>query len=150
MDKLQLGKKKMASQCMLDFLRLDPVLGMDLVNAARTQWSPESVSPSEWKSMEDFFRHRHLNAGIATFWAEIAFGLGDKITTEEEESIHQMVWPCEKAAMLQNDYWGWEKESAEARERGTGIITNSIATLMSLHSVSAEQAVSNKSMRKKN
>ncbi|TDZ35923.1 Fusicoccadiene synthase [Colletotrichum spinosum] len=129
-------KKKLVARVMLDFMRLDPVLGLDLVKSCKAGWTPLTAGV-EWETMEDYLRFRRLSAGLDIYWTKTVFGLGEKLTDDEEKLIRPLTWAAEKAAMLNNDYWSWDIEYLQA---GGNIekLTNAVAVLMRKEGLTAE------------
>lgn len=56
-------KKKLVARVMLDFMRLDPALGLDLVKSCKAGWTPLAAGV-EWETMEDYLHFRRLSAGL--------------------------------------------------------------------------------------
>ena len=66
------------------------------------------------------------------------FGLGEKLSDDEEKLIRPLVWAAEKAAMLNNDYWSWDIEYFQANEKIDNL-TNAVAVLMKKDGISAQE-----------
>lgn len=58
-----LKKKKLAAQVMLDFMRIDPELGLELVKTCKAGWTAESAGV-DWESIEDYLVFRRVSAGL--------------------------------------------------------------------------------------
>lgn len=56
-------KKKLVARVMLDFLRLDPALGLDLVKSCKAGWTPLAAGV-EWETMDDYLHFRRHSAGL--------------------------------------------------------------------------------------
>lgn len=56
-------KKKLVARVMLDFMRLDPALGLDLVKSCKAGWTPLAAGV-EWKTMEEYLNFRRHSAGL--------------------------------------------------------------------------------------
>ncbi|RDW62483.1 geranylgeranyl pyrophosphate synthase [Coleophoma crateriformis] len=132
-----LKKKKLASQVMLEFMRIDPDLGLELVKTCKAGWTAEAAGV-HWESIEDYLVFRRLSAGLDIFWGKTVFGLGWKLTDHEEKLIKPIVWAAEKAAMLNNDYWSWEIEY-DAADFKIEQLTNAVAVLMRKDGLSAQE-----------
>nr|XP_036580735.1 geranylgeranyl pyrophosphate synthase [Colletotrichum truncatum]KAF6788807.1 geranylgeranyl pyrophosphate synthase [Colletotrichum truncatum] len=130
-------KKKLVAQVMLDFLRIDPALGMDLAKSCKAGWTPLAAGV-EWDTMEDYLGFRRHSAGLDIYWTKTVFGLGEKLSDEEEKLIRPLVWAAEKAAMLNNDYWSWDIEYSQANQKIESL-TNAVAVLMRKEGISAEE-----------
>ncbi|KAK1990776.1 terpenoid synthase [Colletotrichum falcatum] len=131
-------KKKLTAQVMLDFMTIDPELGLDLVKSCKAGWTPLAAGV-EWDSIEDYLVFRRDSAGLDIYWGKTVFGLGEKLKDDEERLIKPLVWAAEKAAMLNNDYWSWDVEYAEANQK-TEHLTNAVAVLMKKEGISAAEA----------
>ncbi|KAK1985954.1 isoprenoid synthase domain-containing protein [Colletotrichum cereale] len=131
-------KKKLTAQVMLDFMTIDPELGLDLVKSCKAGWTPLAAGV-EWESIEDYLVFRRDSAGLDIYWGKTVFGLGEKLKDDEEKLIKPLVWAAEKAAMLNNDYWSWDIEYAEAKQKIEGL-TNAVAVLMKNEGISAQEA----------
>lgn len=66
------------------------------------------------------------------------FGLGEKLSDDEEKLIRPLSWAAEKAAMLNNDYWSWDIEFFQANQKIDNL-TNAVAVLMRKESISAQE-----------
>lgn len=66
------------------------------------------------------------------------FGLGEKLSDDEEKLIRPLVWAAEKAAMLNNDYWSWDIEYFQANQKVDNL-TNAVAVLMRKEGISARE-----------
>lgn len=66
------------------------------------------------------------------------FGLGEKLSDDEEKLIRPLVWAAEKAAMLNNDYWSWDIEYFQANQKIDNL-TNAVAVLMRREGISAHE-----------
>lgn len=66
------------------------------------------------------------------------FGLGEKLSDDEEKLIRPLVWAAEKAAMLNNDYWSWDMEYSQANQKIDNL-TNAVAVLMRREGISAQE-----------
>lgn len=62
-DLESMKKKKLVARVMLDFMRLDPALGLDLVKSCKAGWTPLAAGV-EWETMEDYLHFRRLSAGL--------------------------------------------------------------------------------------
>lgn len=56
-------KKKLVARVMLDFMRLDSELGLDLVKSCKAGWTPLAAGV-EWETMEDYLHFRRRSAGL--------------------------------------------------------------------------------------
>ncbi|KAK2015626.1 terpenoid synthase [Colletotrichum eremochloae] len=130
-------KKKLTAQVMLDFMTIDPELGLDLVKSCKAGWTPLAAGV-EWDSIEDYLVFRRDSAGLDIYWGKTVFGLGEKLKDNEEKLIKPLVWAAEKAAMLNNDYWSWDIEYAEANQK-IEHLTNAVAVLMKKEGISAQE-----------
>ncbi|KAI8164622.1 hypothetical protein K4K49_012318 [Colletotrichum sp. SAR 10_70] len=130
-------KKKLVARVMLDFMRLDSALGLDLVKSCKAGWTPLAAGV-EWETMEDYLHFRRLSAGLDIYWTKTVFGLGEKLSDDEEKLIRPIVWAAEKAAMLNNDYWSWDIEYFQANQK-IDMLTNAVAVLMRKEGVTAEE-----------
>lgn len=72
------------------------------------------------------------------YWTKTEFGLGEKLSDDEEKLIRPLVWAAEKAAMLNNDYWSWDIEYFQADQK-IDKLTNAVAVLMRKEGISAQQ-----------
>ncbi|OHW90465.1 geranylgeranyl pyrophosphate synthase [Colletotrichum incanum] len=122
---------------MLDFMTIDAELGLDLVKSCKAGWTPLAAGV-EWPTIEDYLVFRRDSAGLDIYWGKTVFGLGEKLTDDEEKLIRPLVWAAEKAAMLNNDYWSWDVEYSEANQK-TEHLTNAVAVLMKNEGISAEE-----------
>ncbi|OLN98000.1 Ophiobolin F synthase 2 [Colletotrichum chlorophyti] len=136
-DLESMKKKKLVARVMLDFMRLDSALGLDLVKSCKAGWTPLAAGV-EWETMEDYLQFRRLSAGLDIYWTKTVFGLGEKLSDEEEKLIRPLVWAAEKAAMLNNDYWSWDIEYFQANQK-IDKLTNAVAVLMRKEGISAEE-----------
>lgn len=62
-DLVSMKKKKLVARVMLDFMRLDPALGLDLVKSCKAGWTPLAAGV-EWETMEDYLHFRRHSAGL--------------------------------------------------------------------------------------
>lgn len=62
-DLESMKKKKLVARVMLDFVRLDPALGLDLVKSCKAGWTPLAAGV-EWETMDDYLHFRRLSAGL--------------------------------------------------------------------------------------
>lgn len=62
-DLASMKKKKLVARVMLDFMRLDSALGLDLVKSCKAGWTPLAAGV-EWKTMEDYLHFRRHSAGL--------------------------------------------------------------------------------------
>ncbi|GKT87640.1 geranylgeranyl pyrophosphate synthase [Colletotrichum tofieldiae] len=136
-DLESMKKKKLVARIMLDFMRLDSALGLDLVKSCKAGWTPLAAGV-EWETMEDYLRFRRLSAGLDIYWTKTVFGLGEKLSDEEEKLIRPLVWAAEKAAMLNNDYWSWDIEYFQENQK-IEKLTNAVAVLMKKEGISAQE-----------
>lgn len=72
------------------------------------------------------------------YWTKTVFGLGEKLSDDEEKLIRPLVWAAEKAAMLNNDYWSWDIEFFQAHQKIDNL-TNAVAVLMRKEGISAQE-----------
>ncbi|KAI7779771.1 geranylgeranyl pyrophosphate synthase [Diaporthe eres] len=136
-DLKSMKKKKLVARVMLDFMRLDPALGLDLVKSCKAGWTPLAAGV-EWEIMEDYLHFRRHSAGLDINWTKTVFGLGEKVSDDEEKLIRPLVWAAEKAAMLNNDYWSWDIEYFQADQK-IEMLTNAVAVLMRKEGISARE-----------
>lgn len=60
---VSMKKKKLVARVMLDFMRLDSALGLDLVKSCKAGWTPLAAGV-EWETMEDYLDFRRHSAGL--------------------------------------------------------------------------------------
>ncbi|KAI3394937.1 hypothetical protein diail_2044 [Diaporthe ilicicola] len=135
-DLMSMKKKKLVARVMLDFMRIDSALGLDLVKSCKAGWTPLAAGV-EWETMEDYLHFRRHSAGLDIYWTKTVFGLGEKLSDDEEKLIRPLVWAAEKAAMLNNDYWSWDIEYFQANQKIENL-TNAVAVLMRKEGISAQ------------
>ncbi len=77
----------------------------------------------------------------SAYWAMLSFSLAVSLTAEDEASIEEVVEVAERALLLTNDYFSWERELEQSAIQDDGKIFNSVWFIMKQDGVSANVAL---------
>ncbi|KAJ0422911.1 isoprenoid synthase domain-containing protein [Aspergillus carlsbadensis] len=117
--------KKIFSAVVLECLEIDIDSGLDMLKSYSEQWlEVVDVHPIlDFTTLDEYLEHRIKDSGGLVYYWQAAFGMGIRLS----EADYNMMEPLFKAALrptvLSNDFFSWEKERDQPRDR----ITNTTA-----------------------
>jgi ophiobolin F synthase len=156
--------KSLASYALLECVKIDHQQSIAMLQSYRKQWLSvmEHHDPRTFESLEEFFRARSLNGGMgcvyptcdviqrelclpmymySAYWSMISFSLGVTLTPEDEAMMEGVVESAERALLLTNDYYSWERELEQSEIQEDGKFFNVVNFFMEREFIDAEAAL---------
>ncbi|KAI0521300.1 geranylgeranyl pyrophosphate synthase [Xylaria bambusicola] len=123
-----LKTKKLVSQCILECVKLDHELGLNMLAAFRDVWLAisEKNSDKEAQTMEEYLEYRSDNGGMLVFWPMLQFSLGITLSEAEHRLVQPIIDAATKGLLLANDYFSWEREYRELQSGHSKRIVSAI------------------------
>ncbi|MCJ1270922.1 hypothetical protein MMC22_010819 [Lobaria immixta] len=132
--------KKLLSQSILECIKIDPEIGMEIVDSYRKNWLKKMDVPdtNSFQNLDEFINFRYLNAGAEEYWMMVGYSHGKKLTKEEDELVANVLRVATKTMVCTNDYYSWEKEHRASNDQDIGRIVNVVAFFMRTGGLSIE------------
>jgi ophiobolin F synthase len=74
------------------------------------------------------------------FWSMCLFGMDISITKAESDSVKDIFQSIDRALVLTNDYWSFDREYAISKKTGAGRIVNAVELIMRRQKLSIDEA----------
>ncbi|KAH7110377.1 geranylgeranyl pyrophosphate synthase [Dendryphion nanum] len=135
--------KSLASYALLECVKIDHQQSIAMLQSYRKQWLSvmEHHDTRTFESLEAFFRARSLNGGMGAYWSMISFSLGVTLTPEDKALMEGVVESAERALLLTNDYYSWERELEQSGIQEDGKFFNVVNFFMEREFIDAESAL---------
>ncbi|KAK8015780.1 Ophiobolin F synthase [Apiospora marii] len=134
--------KKLVSQCILECVKLDHELGLNMLTAFRDVWLAisEKNSDKEAQSLEEYLQYRSENGGMLVFWPMLQFSLGISLSEADHRLVQPIIDAATEGLLLANDYFSWERECRELQSGHSQRIVSAVELFARTEGLSLEAA----------
>ncbi|KAK2025341.1 geranylgeranyl pyrophosphate synthase [Colletotrichum zoysiae] len=134
--------KKLVSQCILECIKLDRELGLNMLAAFRDVWLAisEKNSDKEAQTIDEYLQYRSDNGGMLVFWPMLQFSLGISLSEAENELVQPIIDAATEGLLLANDYFSWEREYRELASGRSKRIVSAVELFARTKGLSIEAA----------
>ncbi|KAL4961087.1 bifunctional terpene synthase/polyprenyl synthetase family protein [Aspergillus stella-maris] len=138
-----LGTKQIQSKMLLELLSIDAPCAEVVINSWKEMISTTAKQDKTrvFNNLEEYVDYRIIDTGAPFVDMLMRFGMGIKLTPEEQKRIESIVKPCYAALGLANDYFSfdieWEEFQAESDKT---TMTNAVWLFMQWENLNVEQA----------
>ncbi|CAO1597261.1 hypothetical protein XANCAGTX0491_001079 [Xanthoria calcicola] len=133
--------KKLMSKCVLEMVRMDREVSAYMLDVYSKNWTQKIHRPENLavNTFDDYMKKRLWDIGIKPLFAVLEFASGYRLTPREREMTDKLLELLEKAAVLTNDYFSYDREESMNRTEGVRIF-NAVDVLMKHEGLSVEDA----------
>ncbi|KAL4876926.1 isoprenoid synthase domain-containing protein [Aspergillus karnatakaensis] len=138
-----LGTKQIQSKMLLEMLSIDAPCAEVVIDSWKTMISTTAKQDKKrvFDNLEEYVEYRIVDTGAPFVDMLMRFGMGIKLTAEEQKRIESIVHPCYAALGLANDYFSFDIEWEEfQQEGGKTTMTNAVWLFMQWEGLSVKQA----------
>ncbi|KAG2026212.1 hypothetical protein GB937_001719 [Aspergillus fischeri] len=139
-----LGTKQIQSKMIMELLSIDKLCAEVVIDAWKTMISTTAMldKTRPFSSLEEYVDYRIIDTGAPFVDTLMRFGMGIRLTPEEETRLAPIVKPCYAALGLANDYFSFDVEWQEFQSGSSGkrTMTNLVWLFMQWDQVDVQEA----------
>ncbi|KAK8076346.1 Ophiobolin F synthase [Apiospora phragmitis] len=141
-DSRAMKTKKLVSQCILECVKLDHELGLNMLAAFRDVWLAisEKNSDKEAQTIEEYLQYRSENGGMLVFWPMLQFSLAIFLSEADYKLVQPIIDAATEGLLLANDYFSWERECRELEAGHSKRIVSAVELFRRTKGLSTEAA----------
>ncbi|GFF26184.1 fusicoccadiene synthase [Aspergillus lentulus] len=139
-----LGSKQIQSKMIIELLSIDKLCAEVVIDVWKTMIATTAKldKARPFSSLEEYVDYRIIDTGAPFVDALMRFGMGIRLTSEEENRLAPIVKPCYAALGLANDYLSFDVEWQEFQSASSGkrTMTNLVWLFMQWDQVDVQEA----------
>ncbi|KAF4231839.1 hypothetical protein CNMCM6457_005138 [Aspergillus fumigatiaffinis] len=139
-----LGTKQIQSKMIMGLLSIDRLCAEVVIDAWKTMIATTAKldKTRPFWNLEEYVDYRNIDTGALFVDTLMRFGMGARLTPEEERRLAPIVKPCYAALGLANDYFSFDIEWQEFQSASSGkrTMTNLVWLFMQWDQVDVEEA----------
>jgi hypothetical protein len=139
-----LGTKQIQSKMIMELLSIDRLCAEVVIDAWKTMIATTAKldKTRPFWNLEEYVDYRNIDTGALFVDTLMRFGMGARLTPEEERRLAPIVKPCYAALGLANDYFSFDIEWQEFQSASSGkrTMTNLVWLFMQWDQVDVEEA----------
>ncbi|KAJ9364273.1 geranylgeranyl pyrophosphate synthase [Paecilomyces variotii] len=141
-----IGTKQIQSKMLLQLLSIDAPCAEVVIDSWKTMVSTTAKQDKSriFENLDEYVDYRIIDTGAPFVDTLMRFGMGIRLTPEEEERLSSVVKPCYAALGLANDYFSFDVEWEDFRSGrcGESTMTNLVWLFMKWYQIDAAEAKS--------
>ncbi|KAJ9273363.1 hypothetical protein DTO212C5_437 [Paecilomyces variotii] len=141
-----IGTKQIQSKMLLQLLSIDTPCAEVVIDSWKTMVSTTAKQDKSriFENLDEYVDYRIIDTGAPFVDTLMRFGMGIRLTPEEEERLSSVVKPCYAALGLANDYFSFDVEWEDFRSGrcGESTMTNLAWLFMKWYQIDAAEAKS--------
>ncbi|KAL4863209.1 hypothetical protein BDV12DRAFT_206695 [Aspergillus spectabilis] len=125
-----LGTKQIQFKMLLELLSIDAPCAEDVIDSWKTMIATTAKQDKKrvFGKLEEYVEYRIIDTGAPFVDMLMRFGMGIKLTPDEQKRIEPIVKPCSAALGLANDYFSFDIEWEKFQQEGDKTtMTNAVA-----------------------